>query len=132
MYWTLKKTNYFNRFIGNLLIPYEQRFCRTCVKSFVNRAFHLFSRSNKVFSLHLINLALSNFNFDLNLQFYFLKWNHYFSAMWKFAKFFISFWKTQVIFPSNFALIFSVVDITLLYYFSSNIVYFGQWEPIKL
>ena len=52
--------------------------CWTRVKSFFNCAIHLFSRQNKVFSLHVVDQVVSNFYFDLVPLFYFLKWNCYF------------------------------------------------------
>ena len=55
--------------------------CRTCIKSFVNCAVHLFPRQNKVFTMHLVNLIVLHFYFDLVLPFCFLKRNDYFSAV---------------------------------------------------
>ena len=64
----------------------------------------------KIFTLYLVNLVVLNFDFDLVSPFYFLKWNCYFSACTqKFAKFFMSFLKTHVSFPINFAPIFSAI-----------------------
>ena len=54
-----------------------------------------------------------------------------FFSVWKFAKFPISFWKKQVIFPSILHQSSVPSNITLLYFFSSNIVYFVQKEPLK-
>ena len=50
------------------------------------------------------------FSFFLIPPFYFLKWNCYFLVCErKFAKFFMSFWKAQVSFPSNSESIFSAI-----------------------
>ena len=68
-----EENDLFRSFLGNFLIPQEQRICKTCVQSFVNRAIHLFPKKNKVLSLHLIDLVVSNFYFDLVPQLYFLK-----------------------------------------------------------
>ena len=39
-----RKLLYFHSFLGNFLLPWKQRFCRTCVKPFVNFAIHLIPR----------------------------------------------------------------------------------------
>ena len=44
----------------------------------------------------------------------------------------MSFLKAQVSFPLNFASIFSAIKQNSPVLFSSNIVYFGQKEPIKV
>ena len=50
----------------------------------------------------------------------------------KFVKFLMSFLKAQVSFPSNFASIFSAIKHNSSVLFSSNIIYFGQKQPIKV
>ena len=78
-------------------------------------------------------MVVLNFYFYLPSPFYFLKWNHYFSACErKFAKFFMSCLKTQVSFPSNFVSIFSVMKHNFSVLFSSKITYFGQKQSIKV
>ena len=100
MHSTWKKTTYFRSFHGNFLIPWEQRFCRTCVKNVVKCDTHLL--------FHFIDLVISNFDFDLVPPFYFLKWNRFFHfRLWKLVKFLMSFWKGHVSFPLNFVSIFS-------------------------
>ena len=84
---------------------------RTCVKSFVNWAIYLFPRQNKVFTPYLVDLVVFNFCFYLVLPFYFLKWNCYCSVCkQKFVKFFKSFLKAHISFPSNFAPMFSAIN----------------------
>ena len=77
-------------------------------KSFVNCASHLFPRLNKVFSLHLVDLVASNFDFDLVPPLLY-KMKSLFFGLWKFAKLFMSFLKTQVSFPLNFPSVFSAI-----------------------
>ena len=60
-----------------------------------------------------------------------------FFSPWKFEKFFISFLKPQVRFHPNFAFNLRTEDNitpnkTPLYFFSSNIIYLGQKQPIKV
>ena len=43
----------------------------------------------------------------------------------------MSFYKAQINFLSNFALIFSAIKYNFLCFFSSNIIYFAQRRPIK-
>ena len=53
-------------------------------------------------------------------------------SLHKFSKFLLSFLKAQVSFPSNFASIFSAIKHnTSVLFFSSNIIYFGQWKQLK-
>ena len=78
-------------------------------------------------------VVLSDFDFDLVSTILLSKMNCLFFRWWKFAKFFMSFWKAQVSYLLNFASIFAVPsNITLLYFLHSNIIYFGQKEPIKV
>ena len=81
--------------------------------------------------LHLVNLVDLNFNFDLVLPFCFLKWDRYFSACENLQNSSCHFWKHKLVslqllhqssVPSN---------ITPLYFFSSNIINFGQGSPLK-
>ena len=51
---------------------------------------------------------------------------------WKFAKFLMSFLEVQVSFPSNFVSILSAIKHNSSVLFSSNILYFGQKQPIKV
>ena len=51
---------------------------------------------------------------------------------WKFAKFLMSFSKPLVSFSSNFASRSMSWNIAPLYFFSSNMIYFGQKQPIKV
>ena len=55
-----------------------------------------------------------------------------FYSLWKFAKFLISFLKAQVSFTLNFASIFSAIKHNSFVFFSSNIIYSVQKEPIKV
>ena len=83
--------------------------------------------------MHLVELVVLNFYFDLVLRFYFLKWNYYFqpvnenltNSSCHFRKHKSVFLQTlhQASVPSN---------VTLLYFFSSNIIYFDQKERIKV
>ena len=57
-----------------------------------------FQENIKFFTLHLVDLALLNFYFDLALLFYFQIWNRCFSACENVAEFFMSFLKAQVSF----------------------------------
>ena len=74
---------------GNFLIPQEQ-FCRTGVKRFVNLW--------RVFTLHLVNLVVLIFYFDLPLPFNFLKSSRYFLACENLQNFSCCFWKHQPLF----------------------------------
>ena len=57
----------------------------------------------------------------------------HFRVLWgKFAKFLMSFSKQHVRFSSNFASLFNVIKMILLYFFSSNSIYFVQKYPIKV
>ena len=100
----------------------EQRFWRACVKSFGNCAINLFPRWNEVFTLHLVDLVALNFDFDLTLPYYFLKWNRYYSACENLPNSSCHLWKHKLV-PSN---------ITTLYFLSTNIICFGQKQPIKM
>ena len=52
--------------------------------------------------------------------------------LWKFAKFLMPFLKAQVSFSSNVASIFSAIKQNSSILFSSNNIYFGQKQPIKV
>ena len=71
-----------------------------------------------------------SFNFNIMP---FIKWNNYFPAReQKFAKFFMSFWKTQATFPSDFASIFSAIKHNLSVLFLSQTLYaLVKSSPIK-
>ena len=57
----------------------------------------------------------------------------HFRVLWgKFAKFLMSFSKQHVRFSSNFASLFNVIKMILLYFFRSNNIYFVQKYPIKV
>ena len=62
-----------------------------------------------------------------NTNFDFFKW-----FWWTFAIFFMPFSKPQVSFSSNFAWFSSVTNVTPLYFFRWNVVYFAQKGPIKV
>ena len=72
--------NLLNTFLGNFLVLLQQQFCRTRVSSCFKWAINLFSRSNKFFTQHLINLVVLTFYFSYVPPFYFLKWNRHFSS----------------------------------------------------
>ena len=72
--------------------------------------------------MHLVDLVVFNFYFDLFLPFYFLKWNRSFLACErKISKFFMWFLKAIVSFTSNSEWICSTINHTPVYFFSSNI-----------
>ena len=50
----------------------------------------------------------------------------------KFTKFLMSFMEPKVIFSSKFPSILSLMTHNSLYFFSSNIIYFGQKGPFKV
>ena len=81
----------------------------------------------------MVDLVVLIVFFNLVPPLYFLKWNCYLLACkQKFAKFFMSFQKSQVSSPSNFALIFSVIKYnSSILFFGLNIIYFGQSNPLK-
>ena len=102
----------------------------------VNQSFHTVSGGSGCFEfwfLFFIFYFYFYFYFIYISPFYFLKWNRYFSTCErKFAKFFMSFLKIQVSFPSNFASILVLSNITAWYFFNSNITYLGQKQLIKV
>ena len=84
--------NLLNTFLGNFLVLLEQQFCRTLVSSCFKGAVNLFSRSNKVFTQHLVNLVVLAFYFNyvppfycfmFYVLFYVPKWNRHFSSFLK-------------------------------------------------
>ena len=74
---------------------------------------------------------LSFFLFYLVLPFYFLKWNHYFSACEDLSNFSCHFWKHKSVFLQILQQSSVPYKLTRLYLFSSNIIYFVQKEPLK-
>ena len=83
-------------------------------------------------TLHLVDLVVLIFYFDLVPPFYFLKWNRCFSACVKLPNSSCHFWKHKSVFL-QFLHQYSVSsNVTPLYFFSSNIIYFGQKQPITL
>ena len=77
--------------------------------------------------MRLLDLVVLNFYFDLVPPFYFLEWNHYFSACKSLSNSSCHFWIHKSVLhqysvPSNR---------THLYVFTSNIIYFGQKQPTK-
>ena len=82
--------------------------------------------------MHLVDLVVPDFYFDLVPPFYFIKWNRHFSASKNLPSSSCHFEKhksvlLQILYQSSVP-----SNITLLYIFSSNIIYFGQKEPIKV
>ena len=63
---------------------------------------------------------------------YFLKWNCYFSACENLPNSPCHFWKHKSVFLQILHQSSVSSNITLLYFFSSSIIYFGQKEPIKV
>ena len=83
-------------------------------------------------SLHLVDLAVSNFFFvDLVPPFYFLKWNHYFSACKNLLNYSCHFWKLKSVFLQILHQSTVPSNINLLCFFRSNIIYFGQKESLN-
>ena len=85
-----------------------------------------------VFTQHLVNLIVLKFYFDLVLLFYFLKFNHYFSACESLPNSSCHFWKHKTVFLQILYQPLVPSDITPRYSFSSNIIYFAQNQPIKV
>ena len=86
---------------------------------------------NKVFSLHLVDLGVSNYYVYLVQPFYFRKWNHYFSV-WENLP------NSSCHLGKHHSFLLQVLhqslmrsNIILLNFFSSNIIYFGQKKLIK-
>ena len=82
-------------------------------------------------SLHLVDLAVSNFFVDLVPPFYFLKWNHYFSACKNLLNYSCHFWKFMSVFLQILHQSTVPSNINLLCFFRSNIIYFGQKESLN-
>ena len=91
-----------------------------------------FPRKNKIFTLHLVNLLVLNFYFDLILPFYFPKWNHYFSACENLPNSSYQFWKCKSVFLHISHQSSVLSNITPVYFFNSNIIYFAQKELIEV
>ena len=85
-----------------------------------------------VFSLHLVDLFVLNFHFDLVPPFYFLKWNRCFSGCENLPNSSCHFGKHKSIFLQILHQSSVPSNITPLYFFSSNIIYFVQKDPIKV
>ena len=66
------------------------------------------------------------------ILFYFLKWNHYFSARENLLNSSCHFWKHKSVFLQILHQYSVPSNITPLYFFSSNILYFGQKQLIKV
>ena len=92
----------------------------------------LFIYLKEFFTLHLIDLVVLNFYFDLVPAFCFLKWNRYFSACENFPNSSCYFWKHKLVLLQILHQSSVLSNIASLYFFSSNIMYFGQKEPIKV
>ena len=82
-------------------------------------------------SLHLVDLAVSNFFVDLVPPFFFLKWNYYFSACKNLLNYSCHFWKLKSVFLQILHQSTMPSNINLLCFFRSNIIYFGQKESLK-
>ena len=78
------------------------------------------------------HLFVLHFYFDFVALFYFLKWNRYFSAYENLLNSSHCFWKRKTV--SHQILHHASVssNITLLYFFSAKIIYFGQKQSIKV
>ena len=77
--------------------------------------------------MSMVDLVVLNFYFDLIQLFYFPEWNRYFSACKSLPNSSCYFWIHKSVLhqssvPSN---------TTPLYFFTSNIIYFGQKHPTK-
>ena len=79
-----------------------------------------------------LSLLVLNFDFDLVLPFYFLKWSCYFIACGNLPNSLCHFWKQKLVFLEILHQSSVPSNITSLYFFSSKIIYFGQKEPIKM
>ena len=82
--------------------------------------------------MHLVDLFVLNFYFDLVTLFYFLKWNSYFSTCKNLPNFSYHFWKHESVFLHILHQFSVPSNLTHLYFFSSNVTYFDQKEPIKV
>ena len=82
-------------------------------------------------SLHLVDLAVSNFFVDLVPPFFFLKWNYYFSACKNLLNCSCHFWKLKSVFLQILHQSTVPSNINLLCFFRPNIIYFGQKESLK-
>ena len=82
--------------------------------------------------MHLFGSVVLNFYFYLVPPVYFLKWNHYFSACENFPKSSCQFWKHKSVFLQTLYQSSLLSNITSLCCFSSNIIYFGWKELIKV
>ena len=88
--------------------------------------FIYFQSKNKVFTPHLVDLVVSNFNFDLVSPIYFLKWNSYFAAFENLPNSSCRFWKHKSVFLQILHQSSMPSNETSLHFFSSNIIYFGK------
>ena len=95
-------------------------------------AIHLFLRQNKVLALHLVDPVVLNFDFDLVLPFSFSKWNHYFAACQNLPNSPWHFWKYKLVFLHILHQYSVPSNITAMCFLSSNLIYFGQRQPIKV
>ena len=89
----------------------------------------------KIFTRHLVDLALLNFYFDLAPLFYFQIWNRCFSACENVPNSSCHFWKHKSVFLKILHQSSVPSNITPLYLYTlylSNIIYFGQKQPIKV
>ena len=73
-----------------------------------------------------------NFYFYLVLPFYLLKWDCYFSAYENLPNSPCNFWKHNSVFLQILHHSSMPSNITPLYFFSSDIIYVGQKQPIKV
>ena len=73
-----------------------------------------------------------NFYFYLVLPFYLLKWDCYFSAYENLPNSSCNFWKHKSVFLQILHHSSMLSNITPLYFFSSDITYVGQKQPIKV
>ena len=89
-------------------------------------------QGKKRFSHSIWSICLFlNFDFDLALPFYFLKSNRYFSACKNLPNSSCHFWKHKSVF-FKFCINLQSYQTTPLYFFSSNVIYIGRKETIKV
>ena len=95
--------------------------------------FNVFSRSVKIINLNFFPTHREIYKLEKNQQAFSREVIlRFFSSLVKSTKLCMSFFKPQVILPSKFALIFSIMTHNPSVFFSSNIIYFGQKEPMKV
>ena len=128
----MKKTTYVHSFPGNFFIPLEQRVCRTFVKHFLAvLLIYLLGKTKffhciwwvQLFRIFIL-IQFRNFTFENEIAFFQSVKIYFIPHLLFEGK--IQFY-SQILHQSSVP-----SNITLLYFFSSNVTYFVQKEPMKV